>query len=116
MRFSWDPPAPAEVERNFAEERSKSPIGPRFEERVIPLGATQGLYFADYASGTSRVRFRIGFDPAGLMPLVEPVEPLPPDPRGHPAGHGAPATSVRRPVVGHRGSHAGDREPPRGGF
>jgi len=27
------------------------------------------------------VRFRIGFDPAGLMPLVEPVEPLPPDPR-----------------------------------
>ena len=40
----------------------------------------------------------------------------PPGPEGHPAGHGAPATSVRRPVVGHRGSHAGDREPPRGGF
>ncbi len=96
MRFSWDPPAPAEVERNFAEERSKSPIGPRFEERVIPLGATQGLYFADYASGASRVRFRIGFDPAGLMPLVEPVEPLPPDPRAN-----QPATArLRLPFDG----------------
>ncbi len=70
-----------EVERAFAEGRAASPIGARAEERVVPFSAGRGVYFADYASGEGRVRFRIGFDPAGLSPLVEPVQPLPPDPR-----------------------------------
>ncbi|HEX7276889.1 MAG TPA: M23 family metallopeptidase [Acidimicrobiales bacterium] len=72
-----------EVERGFAEGRAASPIGARVEERVIPVGAGRGAYFADYAVDGGRVRFRIGFEPAGLIPLAEPVRPLPPDPRAN---------------------------------
>ena len=71
----------AEVEQTFAEGRAKAPIGPRVDERVIPFGPERGLYLADYAQADERVRFQIGFGPSGLMPLVQPVTPLPPDPR-----------------------------------
>ncbi len=69
----------AEVERLFAEEQARAPIGARVEERVIPVGPGQGVYFADHSFAEGRMRFRIGFDPSGLMPLVQPVTPLPPD-------------------------------------
>lgn len=71
----------SEVRQAFAEAQAKAPIGARVEERVILLGPDRGLYFADHTLADGRVRFRIGFDPSGLMPLVEPVTPLPPDPR-----------------------------------
>ena len=70
----------AEVERSFAEAQVV-PIGPRVEERVIPVGPEQGAYIADHAQAEGRVRFQIGFASSGLMPLVQPVTPLPPDPR-----------------------------------
>ena len=73
----------AKVERLFAEARAAAPIGARLEERVIPVGSTKGVYFADHAHGEGRVRFRIAFDPSGLMPSFEPVRRLPPDPRGN---------------------------------
>jgi murein DD-endopeptidase MepM/ murein hydrolase activator NlpD len=86
----------AEVERGLAEAQAQAPIGPRVAERVIPIGPKRGVYFADYAQGEGRVRFQIGFDPTGLMPVVHPATPLPPDPRAtQPAG-----ASLRLPFDG----------------
>jgi len=86
----------AEVERSFAEEQAAAPIGPRVEERVIPVGPEQGVYLADHSLAEGRLRFQIGFDPSGLMPLVQPVTPLPPDPRAmQPA-----TTNLRLPFDG----------------
>ena len=73
----------AEVEQLFAEAKAVAPIGERLEERVIPVGSMKGVYFADHAHGEGRLRFHLVFDPSGLMPTVEPVRPLPPDPRGN---------------------------------
>ena len=73
----------AEVEQLFDEARAVAPIGARVEERVIPVGSAKGVYFADHAHGEGRLRFRIVIDPSGLMPSVEPVRPLPADPRGN---------------------------------
>ena len=72
----------AELERAFAQERARAPIGARLEERVIPSDAMTGVYYADHARGDGRLRFQISFDRSGLNPLVQPVRPLPPDPRG----------------------------------
>ncbi len=71
----------AEVERAFAEERARSPIGLRLEERVILSSAMAGMYYADHARGDGRLRFHISFDRSGVNPSVQPVRPLPPDPR-----------------------------------
>lgn len=71
----------AEVERAFAEERARAPIGPRLEERVLLSGAMAGVYYADHARGDGRLRFQISFDRSGVNPLVQPVGPLPTDPR-----------------------------------
>lgn len=70
----------ADLEREFAEEQARAPIGTRLEERVILLGAMT-VYYADHARGEGRLRFQISFDPSGVNPLVTPVQPLPPDPR-----------------------------------
>lgn len=73
----------AELERGFADLQAKGgPIGARLEERVIPFTGTRGVYLSDHALGAGRLRIQIGFDPSGLSPKLEPVRPLPPDPRG----------------------------------
>ena len=76
----------AEVEGLFTDLRSRARIGSRQGERALPLGADRGIYWADHGWGGGRLRFTVVFTSAGLVPTVEPVAPLPPDPRaGRPA-------------------------------
>ncbi|MCA1690948.1 MAG: M23 family metallopeptidase [Actinobacteria bacterium] len=76
----------AEVEQLFRDATARGEIGSRQEDRAVPLGPDRGLYWADHAWADGRVRFTLAFTPSGLQPTVEPVRPLPPDPReGRPA-------------------------------
>jgi murein DD-endopeptidase MepM/ murein hydrolase activator NlpD len=76
----------AEVERLFASLLSEAAIGPSLEDRAVALGHGGGAYFGDQRWGERRLRFTVNFGRDGLGLLVEPVQPLPADPRrGMPA-------------------------------
>jgi hypothetical protein len=87
----------AEAARLFTDLRSRAMIGSRQAERALPLGSDRGVYWADYGWGEGRLRFTVVFTSTGLIPTVEPVTALPPDPR---AGRPTETTDLRFPFEG----------------
>lgn len=71
----------AQASELLAELVATAPIGERSDERVVPLGPQRSIYVADHAWGSERLRVTVAEQPSGLGVALEPVAPLPPDPR-----------------------------------